>query len=90
MTVQQCRDFYTGCDGETTTFTTTDGEIEYDLWCPCFDANGSNSGKDIVELAVFNSTPTNKKPVIDGAADGASDLAVGIAAVVAVVATTLL
>lgn len=63
VTVQQCRDFYTGCDGVLETFTTTDGEIEYDLWCPCYDANGSNSGKDIAELAVFTSgSPPSPSP----------------------------
>ena len=30
------------------------GSKKYDLWCPCYDANGSNSGVDIAELAVFS------------------------------------
>ena len=62
VTVPQCRDFYTGCgDGDAETLKTTDGEIEYDYWCPCYDANGSNSGKDIAELAVFKSETDNEK-----------------------------
>lgn len=57
VTVAQCREFYTGCgDGDAETFETTDGTVEYDLWCPCFDANGSNSGKNIKELPVFSTT----------------------------------
>lgn len=54
VTVQQCRDFYPGCDGELTTVTAPEGSMEYDLWCPCFDANGSNTGVNIAELAVFS------------------------------------
>ena len=62
VTVPQCREFYTGCgDGDAETLKTTDGEIEYDYWCPCYDANGSNSGKDIAELAVFKSETDNEK-----------------------------
>ena len=53
VTVQQCRDFYPACDGDTVELTTKDGTVDYDLWCPCFDANGSNNGVDIAELAVF-------------------------------------
>merc|ERR1712137_1383647 len=51
VTVEQCRSFYTGCDGELTTYTTTDGTEQYDLWCPCYDANGANTGVDIAPLA---------------------------------------
>lgn len=59
VTVQQCRDFYSGCDGNLVTVTTPQGSKQYDDWCPCFDANGSNSGVDIVELAVFSSIPSS-------------------------------
>jgi hypothetical protein len=45
VTVEQCRDFYTGCgDGDSQEITTKDGTVEYDLWCPCYDANASNVG----------------------------------------------
>jgi hypothetical protein len=53
VTVEQCRSFYSGCDGNLVTVNTPQGSKEYDDWCPCYDANGSNSGKDIAPLAVF-------------------------------------
>jgi hypothetical protein len=61
VSVQQCRDFYSGCDGDLSKLTTAAGTVDYDLWCPCFDANGSNSGVNIAELAVF-STATDDAP----------------------------
>lgn len=55
MTVEEFRSFYAAeCDGELVDVTTPDGTKQYDLWCPCFDANGSNTGVDIAELAVFS------------------------------------
>jgi len=98
VTVQQCRDFYTGCDGDLETFTTPDGEIEYDLWCPCFDANGSNSGIDIAELAVFDNNDDDGDDDGDDNGDddgsglpssGAATIGTASAIVVAVVATLL-
>ena len=59
VTVQQCRDFYTGCDGTLESFETTDGKVAYDMWCPCYDQQGSNSGLNIVELEIFKSTSTS-------------------------------
>merc|ERR1719352_1681118 len=53
VTVEQCRSFYSGCDGNLVTVNTPQGSKEYDDWCPCYDANGSNTGKDIAPLAVF-------------------------------------
>lgn len=47
VTVAQCRDFYTGC-GDTdkdTSYTVGGKSVKYDLWCPCFDANGKNTGE---------------------------------------------
>jgi len=46
VTVEQCRSYYTGCgDGDEVTFPLKDGEsVTYDLWCPCYDADGSNMG----------------------------------------------
>jgi len=57
--VQQCRDFYSGCDASFVSVTTpARGTYDYDTWCPCFDAQGLNTGVRIVELAVFaTSTP---------------------------------
>ena len=55
VTVAQCREFYAGCgDGDAVTFPTYDGDVEYDPWCPCFDADGSNVGTQ--ELPVFCDT----------------------------------
>lgn len=42
VTVEQCRSLYTGCNGNPTTLVTDFGAIDYELWCPCYDANGSN------------------------------------------------
>jgi hypothetical protein len=50
VTVEQCREFYPGCDGNVATLQTSGGPVEYDDWCPCFDADGSNTGEDIREL----------------------------------------
>lgn len=45
VTVDACRALDTGCgDGDTATLTTAAGDVEYDLWCPCYDGNGSNVG----------------------------------------------
>jgi len=60
VTVEQCRGFYTGCDGDLATVTLPSGAISYDKWCPCYDANGLNTGTNIAPLAVFsNAPPTN-------------------------------
>lgn len=56
VTVQQCRNFYAGCDGNLVTVNTPQGTKEYDDWCPCFDSKGSNTGKDIAQLPVFSAT----------------------------------
>lgn len=58
VTVEQCRDLYPGCSGQATTLST--GE-QYELWCPCYDADGSNHGTK--PLPVFTSgQPTNPTP----------------------------
>lgn len=44
VTVAQCRAFYTGCDGVLVNISLPTGNKMYDLWCPCFDATGSNAG----------------------------------------------
>lgn len=51
VTVDQCRSFYSGCDGDLKEVATSEGTVQYDLWCPCFDAAGSNSGLSIAALA---------------------------------------
>jgi len=53
VTVEQCRAFYTGCNGNLVTVTTPQGSKQYDDWCPCYDANGLNTGINIVQLPVF-------------------------------------
>lgn len=60
VTVEQCRKFYPGCDDKLVTVRTNGGEIQYDDWCPCFDAKGSNTGVDIVPLPVFSATGITK------------------------------
>jgi hypothetical protein len=43
--VEQCRSLYATCgDADPITITTAQGNLEYDLDCPCFDAAGSNVG----------------------------------------------
>ena len=45
VTVEECRATYTECgDGDVVDLTTKDGTFEYDRWCPCYDADGSNVG----------------------------------------------
>lgn len=61
VTVEQCRQFYPGCDGNLATLRTPSGKFEYDDWCPCFDARGSNSGVDIAPLPVFGAADVTKK-----------------------------
>lgn len=54
VTVEQCRALYSTCDGSLADLVTSEGTTKYDLFCPCFDANGSNTGVDIVPLPVFS------------------------------------
>eukprot|EP00930_Biecheleria_cincta_P076112 TRINITY_DN6331_c0_g1_i2.p1 TRINITY_DN6331_c0_g1~~TRINITY_DN6331_c0_g1_i2.p1 ORF type:complete len:399 (-),score=30.46 TRINITY_DN6331_c0_g1_i2:310-1446(-) len=43
--ISQCRALYTECgDGDQKTIETADGSVTYDLFCPCYDADGSNVG----------------------------------------------
>ena len=53
VTLAQCRALYSGCSATPTTYnvqtgstwpTTADGTVSYALWCPCYDAAGSNVG----------------------------------------------
>jgi len=60
VTVQQCRSLYRGCgDGDQTVFATHQGNVAYDPWCPCYDADGSNVGTK--ELPVFSATNVTLK-----------------------------
>mmetsp|Transcript_7348 Transcript_7348/g.26806 ORF Transcript_7348/g.26806 Transcript_7348/m.26806 type:complete len:201 (-) Transcript_7348:96-698(-) len=53
LTVAECRALYDGCgNGDNVTLTTPTGSKQYDPWCPCWDADGSNVGTK--ELAVFS------------------------------------
>lgn len=61
VTVEQCRKYYPGCDGNLATLRTPEAELQYDDWCPCFDAKGSNSGVDIVQLPVFAAPGVTKR-----------------------------
>ena len=89
VTVEQCRAFYAGCDGVLSTYETTRGTEKYDLWCPCFDANVSNTGVNIQPLAVFADASAAKAwtaPVSSGAPTAApTSGALGLAATAAVV-----
>jgi hypothetical protein len=52
VTVAECRALYDECgNGDEVTITTKDGTFLYDIFCPCFDADGSNVGN--VELSAF-------------------------------------
>ena len=46
VTLAECRALYSGTNGcggdDIVTVTTPTGSKSYDLWCPCFDADGSN------------------------------------------------
>ena len=56
VTVEECRATYTECgDGDVVDLTTKDGTFEYDHWCPCYDADGSNVG--VAPLAAFGAQP---------------------------------
>jgi hypothetical protein len=43
VSLKTCRELYDGCgNGDEVTITTKAGSVKYDLWCPCFDSEGSN------------------------------------------------
>eukprot|EP00239_Pterosperma_sp_CCMP1384_P003401 CAMPEP_0197847832 /NCGR_PEP_ID=MMETSP1438-20131217/7228_1 /TAXON_ID=1461541 /ORGANISM="Pterosperma sp., Strain CCMP1384" /LENGTH=294 /DNA_ID=CAMNT_0043459869 /DNA_START=239 /DNA_END=1122 /DNA_ORIENTATION=+ len=48
--IEECRSLYPECSGSVETFETNAGEVSYMRDCPCYDANGSNTGVDMVEL----------------------------------------
>ena len=59
VSVAVCRSLYTDCDndgGSGTTITTKTGNVQYDRFCPCFDASGSNMGGNIQELPALSSS----------------------------------
>lgn len=62
VTVEQCRAKYSTCDGVLTTLATSKGDVSYDLWCPCYDANGSNTGVNIAPLPVFANAKLSAGP----------------------------
>eukprot|EP00935_MAST-01C_sp_MAST-1C-sp1_P000042 g42.t1 len=58
VTLAACRAAYPDdCgNGDTKTYTSTAGALQYDPWCPCFDGAGSNVGT--AELAAFSASNT--------------------------------
>lgn len=45
VSVATCRSLYSECgDGDIKSITTSLGTVSYDLFCPCYDADGSNTG----------------------------------------------
>jgi len=54
VALAECRDLYDSCgDGDSESITTNEkGTFQYDPFCPCYDANGSNVGN--VEKPVFD------------------------------------
>ena len=59
VSVAVCRSLYSDCDndgGSGTTLTTKTGNVQYDRYCPCFDATGSNMGTNVQELPALSSS----------------------------------
>lgn len=59
VSVAVCRSLYSDCDndgGSGTTLTTKTGIVQYDRYCPCFDATGSNMGTNVQELPALSSS----------------------------------
>merc|ERR1740123_196987 len=51
LTLAECRALYDGCgDSDKVTLTTATGSFEYDPWCPCYDADGSNVGTKVLSI----------------------------------------
>lgn len=45
VSIATCRSLYSECgDGDIVSIATSSGTVSYDLFCPCFDADGSNTG----------------------------------------------
>ena len=59
VSVAVCRSLYSDCDndgGSGTTLTTKTGNVQYDRFCPCFDAAGSNMGTNVQELPALSTS----------------------------------
>jgi len=69
VSVEQCREFYPTCDGNVQTLQTSDGPVDYDDWCPCYDAHGSNTGKKIAELPAVAKGAKHPKVAKKGASN---------------------
>lgn len=63
VTVEQCRALYDSCDGALETYEVAGGSVDYNLYCSCYDANGSNTGIEIAPLAVFTEETATDAPV---------------------------
>jgi len=58
LTLAECRALYTGCgNNDEVTLNTPTGSVQYDPWCPCYDADGSNVGSK--ELPIFAETESS-------------------------------
>jgi len=56
VSVSVCRSLYSECnDAQAETFTLSSGDVQYDRYCPCFDADGNNVGA-ISELPALSTT----------------------------------
>jgi len=67
VTLQQCRNLYSGCgDGDLITYHLSDRSVEYDAWCPCYDATGSNVGTKTLNVFL---TQTHSNPALENTED---------------------
>merc|ERR1712137_1210709 len=56
VSVSECRALYSECnDDEAETFTLSSGTVSFDRYCPCYDADGSNTGT-ISELTALSTS----------------------------------
>jgi hypothetical protein len=74
VTLAQCRAVYSGCSSTAVTYNvqtgttwpkTLTGTVSIKLWCPCYDADGSNTGT--------NALPCEKDPTATGCKKAAEE-----------------
>ena len=77
VSLAKCRSLYSGCgDGDVSTITRHQGavgkglgaiQVEYDFWCPCYDADGSNVGnKELPAVVKAGGAPLPALPISSG------------------------